>query len=259
MLTVTLAASLFCGVILCFFGYKLFRFAMSLAGFVLGAAIGYFIYGIVGSRLPAAGSGVWVIVFMGAGGILLGILSFTIYKAALFYVSSLLTAFVILKAFLITAGSGIGVAAFFLVMLGKTKIGGAADFLSDVSIGKNTTVGTAAADALSRIPGSTSTEKFWIVVGIALLLGAIVGGIVCFLQRPAIIVTTAAFGGLLITQGVFSLVKSLESFDTSAQTIITSFTGGNGQPALSALVAAAFFVLGLLLQFKTTKKTRKQS
>jgi len=255
MLTVTLCISLVCGVILCFFGFRLFRLAMSLAGFVMGAGIGYFIYSLAGSYLPAAGSGVWIMVFMGVGGILMGILSYRIYKAALFYTTMLLTAFVVLKTFLLTMGSGIGVTAFFMTLIGNTKIGGVADSITEVSVGKGGTVGTAVTDALAKIPGSTQNEKFWIVVGIALVAGAIVGGVVCLMQKPAIIVITAALGGLLITQGIFSLIQSLNTFDTSAQTIVKSFAVGNGRPALSALVAAAIVALGIIAQFKTAKKS----
>ncbi|MEI8199795.1 MAG: hypothetical protein WCG21_07025 [Eubacteriales bacterium] len=255
MLTATLCISLVCGVILCFFGFRLFRLAMSLAGFVLGAGIGYFIYSLAGSYLPAAGSGIWIMVFMGVGGILMGILSYRIYKAALFYTTMLLTAFVVLKTFLLTMGSGVGVTAFFMTLIGNTKIGGVADSITEVSVGKGSTVGTAVAEALTKIPGSTQNEKFWIVVGIALVAGAIIGGVVCLLQKPAIIVVTAAIGGLLITQGVFSLIQSLNAFDTSAQTIVKSFAVGNGRPALSALVAAAFIALGIIAQFKTAKKS----
>jgi len=255
MLTVTLCISLICGVILCFFGFRLFRFAMSLAGFVLGAGIGYFLYSLAGSYLPAAGSGIWIMVFMGVGGILMGILSYRIYKAALFYTTMLITAFVVLKTFLLTMGSGVGVTAFFMTLIGNTKIGGVADSITEVPVGKSGTVGTAVADALAKIPGSTQNEKFWIVVGIALVAGAIVGGVVCLMQKPAIIVITAGLGGLLITQGVFSLIQSLSAFDTSAQTIVKSFAVGNGRPALSALVAAAFVALGIIVQFKTAKKS----
>jgi len=256
MLTITLVASLICGVVMCFFGFKLFRLAMAVAGFVLGAGIGYFIYSLTGSYLPSAGSGLWIMVFMGVGGILMGILSYRIYKAALFYISMFLTAFIVLKTFLLTMGSGIGVTAFFMVLIGKTRIGGAADTITEVSVGKpGETVGSAVAGALLKLPGSTQTEKFWIVVGIALVAGAIVGAIVLLLQKPAIIVITASFGGLLITQSIFSLITRFDAFDTSAQSIVKSFAAGNGQPALSTIVAAALIILGIILQFKTAKKS----
>ena len=255
MLTVTLVVSLVCGIVLGFFGYRIFRLAMALAGFVIGAGIGYFIYSLAGSYLPSEGSGLWVLVFMGGGGILMGLLSYRIYKAALFYISMLLTAFIVLKSFLMTMGSGIGVTAFVLTLLGKTQIGGVADSITSISVGTNGTVGTAVADVLAKLPGSTQSEKFWIVVGAALLAGAIVGGIVCILQRPAIIVVTASFGGLLITQGVMSIMTSIGTFDTNAKSIVNSFTGGNGQPALSTLVAAVFIIAGIVVQFKTSKKT----
>lgn len=259
MLTVTLVVSLICGVVLCFFGYRLFRIAMTLAGFVLGAGIGYFIYGLAGSYLPSADNGLWVLLFMGVGGILMGLLSYRIFKAALFYISMFFTAFIILKTFLLTLGSGIGVAAFFMVLIGKTKIGGIADSITNVSVSNNGTVGTAVADALSKLPGSTPMENFWIIVGIALVAGAIVGGIVCVMQKPAIIVITASFGGILISQAVVSLLQDLAISDNSAQTIINSFAGGNGQPTLSVLVAVAFIVVGIIVQFKTAAKKSRNN
>lgn len=248
--------SLICGVVLCFFGFRLFRFAMSLAGFILGAGIGYFIYSLTAGSLPDEGGGFWVLVFMGAGGILLGILSYNIYKAALFYISMLVTAFVVLKTFLMTVGSGVGLTAFFMVLIGNTRIGGVADSITDISIGGNGTVGTAVANALSNLPGSTQSEKFWIVVAIAVIAGAIVGTVVCILQKPAIIVITSLFGGILITQSVFSLISSAGTFDINAGTIVKAFSEGNGQPALTILVAVAFIVIGIIVQFKTVKKSR---
>lgn len=253
MLTITLVVSLICGVILCFFGYRLFRIAMTLAGFILGAGIGYFIYNLAGSYLPSPDNGLWVLVFMGVSGILLGILSYSILKAALFYTSMFLTAFIILKTFLLTLGSGIGVVAFFMVLIEKTKIGGIADSITSIPVSNNGTVGTAVADALSKLPGSTPTENFWIIVGIALLAGVIVGGIVCLLQKPAIIVFTASFGGILISQAAVSLLQDLALSDNRAQTIVNSFAGGNGQPTLSVLIAVAFIIVGTIVQFKIAK------
>jgi len=254
---VTTAIILVCGIVLCFFGFRFFRLAMSIAGFVIGAGLGYFIYTLVGEFLPKAESSIWVLVFMGLGGILMGILSYQIYKAALFYISMLLTAYVVLKSFLLTMGSGVGVAAFFMVLVGKTKIGSAADSITQVAVGKNSTIGTAVAEALSKIPGTSPMEQFWIVVGIALLAGAIVGGVVCLLQKPAIIVMTSILGGMLITQAVFYLVQNIDAlggFAASASDFAKTYAVGNGQPALSTVVAVAFVILGVIVQFKSAKK-----
>jgi len=255
MIMTTIIFSLVCGVILCFFGYRSFRLAMALAGFVVGAGIGYFIYNLVSEYLPAAASGVWILVFMGGAGILLGLLSFRIYKAALFYISMFVTAFIILKTFLITAASGIGITAFFMMLFGRTSVGGAANALTDLPIGGSGTVGTAVASALQKLPGSTSTEKFWVAVGAALVAGAIVGIIVCLVQKPAIIVITSVFGGILISQGLFSLIGNFGDFDMRAEKIVASFAGGGSNLALSAVTAVAFIVIGILVQFKTAGKT----
>ena len=254
MLTTALILSLVCGVILCFFGYRSFRLAMTVAGSVMGGAIGYFIYGLVSEYLPVAESGLWVLVFMAVGGILLGFLSYRIYKAALFYITMFSTAFLILKVFLLTAGSGIGVTAFLMVLLGKTSVGGAADALTDIPLGKGGTIGTAVSAAIAKLPGSTPTEHFWIVFGAAVAVGAIAGLVVVILQKPAIIAVTSALGGILITQGLFSLYSSFQAVDMKAETFVATIAAGSGQTELETLVTAAFLLAGIYIQFRTTKK-----
>jgi hypothetical protein len=255
MLTVTLLVSLVCGVILCFFGYRFFRLAMTLAGFILGAGLGYFIYNMTSKYLPGNENGWWVYLFMVVGGILLGLLSYSVYKAALFYITMFVTAFVVLKTFLLTMASGVGIASFFVVMFGESKVGSAANSVTDTPVGGGQTIGTAINTAIEKLPGSSMQMKFWVVVGFALLAGAIVGFVVCMLQKPAIIVVTSVFGGLLITQGLFSIIQSFGSFDADPLAFAHSLAIGSREPALSTIVVVAFIFLGILTQFKTAKKT----
>jgi hypothetical protein len=254
MLTVTLLVSLFCGVMMCFFGYRFFRLAMTLAGFVLGAGLGYFVYNLSSKYLPANDNGWWVVLFMIVGGVLLGLLSYSVYKAALFYITMFVTAFVILKTFLLTMASGVGIGSFFIVMFGESKVGGASNTVTNTSVGGGHTIGTAIEAAIEKLPGSTMTAKFWVVVGFALLAGALVGFVVCMLQKPAIIVVTSIFGALLITQGLFSLIQSFGAFDANPQAFAESLAIGSGQPTLSAIVAIAFIFIGILTQSKNAKK-----
>ena len=250
----TLAFQLIAGVILCFFGYRFLRLAMSAAGFVLGAYLGYFVYGLVSESLPSPENGLWGLVFMGAGGILLAALSFRIYKAALFYITMFTTAFLVLKTYLMFTGWGVGVMTFFMIVLGKTSIGKEAGALNNLSIPGNGTTGAAVAAAMSKLPGSTPIEKIWIAIGAALIIGAIAGTIVLILQKPAIIVATALFGAVLLASAVFTIFANLGTFDFSAASLVTAFSGGQTTPALSTAVTLGFTVLGLLLQFKTAKK-----
>ncbi len=256
MLTVTLIITIICGALLCFAGYRLFRFAMALAGFAIGAGIGFFIYNLVSDRLPSSGNGIWVMVFMGVGGLLLGMLSFSIYKAALFYISAFITTFLVLKTYLLVTASGVGVSAFVQVALGKTKLDGATDKISEIRMGEGSTVGKTIEKALERLPGSTNTEKFFALLVAALVAGIIVGVVVCLIQKPAIIVITAVMGGILISQSAFSMIDSIQDFDASAKALVSSFASGSGQPALSSILAIALIGLGIIFQFKTAKQEK---
>ena len=239
---------------MCFFGYRFFRLAMTLAGFVLGAGLGYFLYNLSSKHLPSNENGWWVLLFMIVGGLLLGLLSYSVYKAALFYITMFVTAFLILKTFLLTMASGVGIGSFFIVMFGESKVGGASNVVTDTNIGGGNTIGTAIEAAIEKLPGSTMTAKFWVVVGFALLVGVIVGFVVCMLQKPAIIVVTSIFGAALITQCLFSLIQSFGTFDANPQAFAESLAIGSGQPAMSAIVAVAFVLLGILTQTKNAKK-----
>ncbi len=250
----TLALQLIAGIILCFFGYRFLRLAMSAAGFVLGAYVGYFIYGLVSESLPSPENGLWGLVFMGVGGILVSVLSFRIYKAALFYVTMISTAFLVLKTYLMFTGWGVGVMTFFMIVLGKSSVGKEANALNSLSLPGGETTGAAVAAALAKLPGSTPIEKLWIAIGIALMIGAIAGTIVLILQKPAIIVATALFGAVMLAGGVFLLFTNLGTFDFSAESLVTAFSGGQTAPALSTAVTLGFAVLGILLQFKTARK-----
>jgi small-conductance mechanosensitive channel len=253
MLTFTLAVSLGLGIILCFMGYRFFRVAMALGGFAIGAAIGYFIYPFVADKLPAAGQGVWLMVLMGLGGILLAFLSFSIYKAALFYITALFTAFIILKTFLLGFG-GIGVSAFIKTILGKTAIVGSTDFITDYEVADKGTVGELINKALDMLPGKTDMEKLGVVLIASLIVGAVVGIIVCILQKPAIIVVTAVMGAFLAAQGLVSIIESFDQLDLSAETVIANFSVGGESVVLSSLLTVLLIIIGIVVQFKTTKK-----
>lgn len=254
MLTFTLLISLGLGIVLCFMGYRFFRVAMALGGFAIGAAIGYFIYPFVAEHLPDAGNGIWLLAFMGLGGIILAFLSFSIYKTALFYISALFTAFIVIKAFLMSFSGGIGVAAFIKTLLGKTEIAGSTDIITDFRVSEKGTVGDLINKGLEMLPGETQLEKLGAVLIAALVVGVIVGIVVCVMQKPAIIVLTAIMGAFLSSQGLCSLLESLDQIDLSAETVIANFSIGGENLLLSALLTIVLSVIGIFVQFKTTRK-----
>lgn len=256
MLTFTLAVLLGVGIVLCFFGYRFFRVAMALAGFAIGAIIGYYGYGISSDYLPGSGSGVWLLVFMGAGGVLLGYLSFHIYKVALFYVSSLITTYVILRTFLLTMAGGVGVSSFVKIIAGKTSVSGGVDQITDLEVPGKGSVGDLMKDAFDKVPGNTQAEKMFMVLAIALIAGAIVGIIVCILQKPAIIVVTALMGGVMASQGLCSMLDSFDKIDLKADTVVASFAGGGQNLILSTLLTVALVAAGIIIQFKTAKEIK---
>lgn len=253
MLTFTLLVLLGMGIVLCFFGYRFFRAAMALAGFAIGAVIGYYGYGIISEYLPGSGSGVWLLVFMGAGGVLLGFLSFHIYETALFYVSALLTAYVVLRTFLLTMADGVGVSAFVKIITGKTSIDGGVDKITDYEISDSGSVGELMTKGFEKLPGETQTEKMLMVLAAALIAGVIVGIIVCILQKPAIIVITSLMGGVMASQGLCSMLASFDKIDLKADTVITSFARSGEDLLLSTVLTIALVAAGILIQFKTTK------
>ena len=255
MLTFTLLISLGLGIILCFMGYRFFRVAMALGGFAIGAAIGYFIYPFVAEHLPDAGNGLWLLAFMGLGGILLAFLSYSIYKAALFYITALFTAFIVIKTFLLGFG-GIGVAAFIKTILGKTAISGSADMITDFKVSDKGKVGDLIAKALKMLPGETQTEKLLAVLLTALIAGAIGGISVGIMQKPAIIVVTSVMCAFLTAQGLCSLLESFEQMDLRAETVIANFTVGGENLVLSTLLMLVLCAIGIAVQFKTTKKMK---
>ncbi|NLW88750.1 MAG: TMEM198/TM7SF3 family protein [Clostridiaceae bacterium] len=253
MLTFTLIISLSIGIVLCFMGYRFFRVAMALGGFAIGAAIGYFLYPFAAEYLPDAGHGIWLLAFMGIAGILVAFLSFAVYKAALFYISALFTAFLIVKTFLMSFAGGVGVAAFIKTAIGKTAIMGSANAITDYEVADRGTVGELIQKGLEMLPGDTPLAKTGTVLLAAVIVGAIVGIIVCVLQKPAIIVMTSVIGAMLASEGICSLLDSLENIDMTAESVIANFSVGGENLVLSMLVTILLVVAGMVVQFKTTK------
>ena len=77
------------GLLMCFFGYRLFRFWLAAAGLVLGAYAGYYL----GTKI---GADVWPIVGAVAAGVLLAILAYALFKVGAVLIGAMLGALLLL-------------------------------------------------------------------------------------------------------------------------------------------------------------------
>ncbi|MEA5059841.1 hypothetical protein SDC9_89197 [bioreactor metagenome] len=73
------------GLLMCFFGYKLFRVWLAVAGLILGALLGHYLGGLIGG-------GSWPIIGAIVIGVLLAILAYALYKLGAILVGALLAA-----------------------------------------------------------------------------------------------------------------------------------------------------------------------
>lgn len=164
--TIILCVAVFCGAALCFFGYRLFRFAVIVAGLVLGAAVGAYIAWhetataetldmvITFQDAVVAVTHPWnpavVVVWAVAGGIAGGILSVFLERVAVFALGSLL-------------GGGI----------------------------------------VNHTMGSSSTNAYWIVLGV---VGLVSGILALLLRKVVIVVSMAVSGALALVFGLYALI-----------------------------------------------------
>ncbi len=71
------------GLIACFYGYKVFRIWLALAGLILGAALGYYLGGLIGAQ-------VWPIIGAIVVGLVVCLLSYFIYRVGAILIGALL-------------------------------------------------------------------------------------------------------------------------------------------------------------------------
>ena len=224
--TTTLLISLICGVILCYFGYRAFRVAMAAGGFAIGAGIGYLAYLFLRDELTGVSETTALLVFCGVGGILLAILSFRIYKAALFYVTLFGVFALALRTYLLIRFPEMGVMQFVLTLIGKGAL----------------------------LPDAAPRDTMWTAVGVCFAIGLAAALMAVLLQKPAVILATAAVGGMLLTQASCSLIGM--NADVFTADSLEQIAGGKVlMPAIPMLIGLILIASGVLVQFKTAKKT----
>ncbi len=79
------------GMVMCFFGYRFFKIWLAAAGFLLGAYLGHYLGGLIGS-------GAWPVIGAIVVGILLAIISYLLYKIGAVLIGALLGAMLLLVA-----------------------------------------------------------------------------------------------------------------------------------------------------------------
>ncbi len=256
MLIITSILTLIAGVVLCFFGYRSFRAAMTVAGFVIGAMLGLALEALVVDALPGLGPELWMLIFMGVGGLLGAALSFRLFRSALFYVTMFVTTFSVLKGFLLSSTTGMGMYSFFRILFGKLPNGEVLRNIDSATTPDPVFSGFFA-KLFEMLPGEQLFDKLWVVFAVACLLGAVAGIVVCALQKPAIIVVTSVFGGIMIAQGISILVGIEWSGDVLGTGINQVVSGGSVRPELSLILTVVAIVAGIVVQNRTVKKLKQ--
>jgi hypothetical protein len=227
---------------------------MSIAGFVIGAAIGMVVHGYFNNRLSTGVPGiVWLAIFMLVGGLILGSISFSLYKLALYYVTMFAVAISVLRVFLLTTTSGSGIYTLLMTMLGISRNQAIFGPLSKDS-GPDQWMSGVAKDVLKALPGQTDVDKIWVVLLLCFLIGAIAGVVVCALQKPAIIVVTSIFGGMLLSQAICTLIGIDWTATESLLRFSDEISQGTIKPELSIIITLLAILAGIIVQFKLAKK-----
>ena len=100
--TVTLLTFLAMGILLCFYGFRMFRFSMALAGFFMGFQAANLIDSLfLLENIPEKMRPNWEFFFPIILGLLLAALSYALYKKALFFITVFFTWYSIVKIFLL--------------------------------------------------------------------------------------------------------------------------------------------------------------
>ena len=98
---ILLAMTLSAGILLCFYGFKMFRLSMALAGFYVGMQLGNMLFGLFSERIGESWSGTAEKAFPIVIAVLLALLSYAVYKHALFFLTLFFTTFAIMNVFVV--------------------------------------------------------------------------------------------------------------------------------------------------------------
>ena len=237
------------GAVLCFAGYRFLRLSMGLCGFLLGIFIGHSIFILNGSywnSKPAFWSYILVIVI----GIVLAALSFKLYKAALFYATSLFMAILFLRLYLSVSESGNLITTFLISLFDRTAIGGAVSMVTDATVPGSDRVGEVISNSMTQIWGEN--HNAWFILGVCVAAGALAGFLVVLFQKPAIIILTGIFGSYILILSVFSFIQRKDIGDMDVFSFIEISFGKNGA-GINIVIMLLLAALGIIFQIRKTK------
>ncbi|MBO4473690.1 MAG: hypothetical protein J5750_02125 [Clostridiales bacterium] len=235
------------GILLCFYGFRMFRFSMALAGFFMGMQLG----GILNSvflleKIPESTQEMWDFLFPIGLGLLLAIISYAIYQKALFFISMFFTWYTLMKISLLYIIKTQNNLQLFISLstdsVAKLTDGsdGAQTLISDEQMSK----------VMSWIPGSTDGEKLLAICLIALVIGILVGIIICLIQAPAIKIVTAVIGADLLRDVFLGAMGMLYSWDSLPSFLLPVVKQGLFNGWVSFFIWAALIGSGITVQIK---------
>ncbi|MBR3056555.1 MAG: DUF4203 domain-containing protein [Clostridiales bacterium] len=244
-----LIAAFILGILLCFCGFKLFRASMAIAGFFMGIQAGNILNAaVLLEKIPSGWQEIWSTAFPIGLGILLGVLSYAIYKKALFFVSMFFTWYTIMKVFVLYIVKTQANLNLFITFSPNTvaKLTEASEASQSLITDKQISF------LMSYIPGNNEWEKFLAVCLIAILIGILVGILICILQEPAIKVITAVIGADIIRDAFVTTAGLLYSWEKLPSFLDPVVKQGVDNVWVSFFVWAAMIGAGIAIQIRSS-------
>lgn len=245
--TVTLLTFAAMGLLLCFYGFRMFRFSMAMAGFFMGMQLANILDSMfLLEKIPEKARDTWEFFFPIVIGLLLAILSYAIYKKALFFISMFFTWYTLMKISLLYIIKTQNDLKLFISLspdsIAKLTDGsdGAQNLISDSQMAK----------VMSWLPGNTDGEKLLAICLIALLIGIFVGIIICLLQAPAIKIITAIIGADILRDVFLGTMGILYTWDKLPSFLLPVVKQGLYNGWVSFFIWAALIGSGITVQIK---------
>ena len=243
---ILLAMTLSAGILLCFYGFEMFRLCMALAGFYVGMQLGNMLFGLFSERIGESWSGTAEKAFPIVIAVLLALLSYAVYKHALFFLTLFFTTFAIMKVFvvyLIKTEENLDILVKFspeTVEKLKNSSTGAEKLLTDAEVG----------NILTQIPGQAGWQKLLFILIFSLALGILAGVLIMLIQEPAVKIATSVIGAdairiaLVDGMGKLLLIKGLPSG------IVKLLEQGKDNVWVAFFIWAVFIGLGSAVQLR---------
>ena len=243
---ILLAMTLSAGILLCFYGFKMVRLSIALAGFYVGMQLGNMLFGLFSERIGESWSGTAEKAFPIVIAVLLALLSYAVYKHALFFLTLFFTTFAIMKVFvvyLIKTEENLDILVKFspeTVEKLKNSSTGAEKLLTDAEVG----------NILTQIPGQAGWQKLLFILIFSLALGILAGVLIMLIQEPAVKIATSVIGAdairiaLVDGMGKLLLIKGLPSG------IVKLLEQGKDNVWVAFFIWAVFIGLGSAVQLR---------